>query len=236
MIPHGKQSTGRKTMAIRRRQVHPDEILTLRSGEQVPVVSDEAFLGAVLEVGRMVCFAGGTMNATVMRAPTDLPGEMATVGAVVEWKDRTDAREQPEPSAEPQPIPVSMPNAGHMDEGNHVVNSRTGEEYVVTPANGQGSAALPFQREEQPVDADEALAQVDAALAVPAGARVEAGQTVGLHPDQPPVEVEAPQVVHEQGANYRPVGPAAPQSDDGVDDGFVPEADVDLSEIPESLR
>jgi hypothetical protein len=230
MIPHGKQSTGRKTMAIRRRQVHPDEILTLRSGEQVPVVSDEAFLGAVLEVGRMVCFAGGTMNATVMRAPTDLPGEMATVGAVVEWKDRTDAREQPEPSAEPQPIPVSMPNAGHMDEGDHVVNSRTGEEYVVTPANGQGSAALPFQREE-PVDADAALAQVDAAL----GVSEHTGREDVSMASEPPAAVVA-QIVHEEGAHYRPVGPAAPASDDDVQDGFVATAEEDLSEIPEHLR
>jgi hypothetical protein len=227
-------------MAIRRRQVHPDEYLTLRSGEQVPVVSDEAFLGAVLEVARMVCFAGGTMNATVMRHPTDLPGEMATVGAIVEWKDRTDAREQPEPAAEPQPIPVSMPNAGHMDEGDRVVNSRTGEQYVLTPAEPNGAAALPFQREEEPLSADEALAKVEAQLAVPNGARVENGQTVGLHPDQKPVKVEVPpvaaQIAHEQGSDYRPVAPPPGATDDGVDDGLVPEADIDLSEIPEDLR
>jgi hypothetical protein len=90
-------------MAIRRRQVHPDEILTLRDGREIPVVSDEAWLGALLEMGRVVSIAGGTLSATVLRHPTDLDGEMVTVGAVLEWKDRTDARPQPEPGVRPTP-------------------------------------------------------------------------------------------------------------------------------------
>src|SRR5690349_16169336 len=91
---------GKAVMAIRRREVHPDEVLTLKDGTQLPVVSDEAFLGTLLEVGRFACFAGGVITTSMLRHPTLLDGEMVTVGAVIEWKDYTNARAQPEPVAE----------------------------------------------------------------------------------------------------------------------------------------
>jgi len=40
-------------------------------------------------------------SVVLMRHPTTLQGEMVTVGAVVEWKDRTDARAQPEVASPP---------------------------------------------------------------------------------------------------------------------------------------
>jgi hypothetical protein len=201
-------------MAIRRRQVHPDEMLRLRDGREVAVVSDEAFLGAVLEVGRMVCFAGGTMNATVLRHPTELDGEMVTVGAVVEWKDRTDAREQPEPSAEPR---LTEEAEQRIREAGGMLGARAQEEAqrefdeaVEAVANGAEIVV-----EAGSLSADEALAQVDAALAAP----------------------EPPRIVHEEGSGYKPVGPAAPQTDDDVNDGLVVDPDaVDDSEIPEHVR
>jgi hypothetical protein len=117
-------------MAIRRRQVHPDEILTLRDGREIPVVSDEAWLGALLEMGRVVSIAGGTISGAVFREHTDLEGEMVTVHAVLEWKDRTDARPQPEPATTPDHI--LTPEQIDAEEP----PSRDG---------GNGAAALPFQ-------------------------------------------------------------------------------------------
>jgi hypothetical protein len=222
-------------MAIRRRQVHPDEILTLRGGDQVPVVSDEAFLGALLEVGRMVCFAGGVVTATVMRAPTDLEGERVTVGAVVEWKDRTDAREQAEPVVKPQPMTAEQ--GQEFDAALDAHLARPPEEYAddvdLEPQPGNGAAALPFQREEEPLSADAALAQVDEALKQAPLAEQEIKRE---HRIEPRVALEQ-SIAHEEGSSYRPVGPPAPASDDGIDDGLDVDPDaVDLSEIPEGMR
>jgi hypothetical protein len=84
-------------MARRTRELHPDEVFTTRGGREIPVVSEEQFLNELLSLGRLQMFAGGVISSVVFRQPTDLPGEMVTVGAVLEWKDRTDARDQPEP-------------------------------------------------------------------------------------------------------------------------------------------
>jgi hypothetical protein len=199
--------------------------MTLRDGREVAVVSDEAFLGALLEVGRMVCFAGGTISAAVLRHPTDFPGEMVTVGASVEWKDRTDAREQPEPA-------VRL-----TDEAQAALDAEEERDFITGNADGaeegQGSAALPFQREEQrAVDADAALAQVDAALN---GAPTPAPEIAREHQIAPRVELQEA-IVHEEGSSYRPVEPPKGASEEGIDDGFVATAEEDLSEIPESLR
>lgn len=90
-------------MAIRRRELHPDETFITRAGREIPVVSEEQYLAALVDLGRFQLFAGGVITAVNFRAPTDLDGEMVTVGGVLEWKDRTDARPQPEPVAQPNP-------------------------------------------------------------------------------------------------------------------------------------
>lgn len=85
-------------MARRTRELHPDEMVTTRGGREIAVVSEEQFLTELVNLGRVQAFAGGVITSVVFRQPTDLPGEMVTVGAVLEWKDRTDARDQPEPA------------------------------------------------------------------------------------------------------------------------------------------
>jgi hypothetical protein len=50
------------------------------------------------------------------------------------------------------------------------------------------------------------------------------------------METAPAQVAHEQGSHYKPIAPPAGASDDGVNDGLVPETDIDLSEVPEDLR
>jgi hypothetical protein len=87
----------------RRRELHPDQIFTTpKSGREIAVVSDEQYLEALVEVGRFQLFAGGVITSVLFRHPTDLPGEMVTVGGVLEWKDRTDAKPQPEPVSAPR--------------------------------------------------------------------------------------------------------------------------------------
>src|SRR4051812_29348675 len=106
-------------MAIRRRELHPDETFITRAGREIPVVSEEQYLAALVDLGRFQLFAGGVITAVNFRAPTDLDGEMVTVGGVLEWKDRTDAKPQPEPVA-PQPV---TPDAGQFGEALYIPES-----------------------------------------------------------------------------------------------------------------
>jgi hypothetical protein len=64
----------------------------------VPYVTDQAFLEAVVAAAQTQAMAGGVLSVIVDRHPTDLEHEMVTTAAVIEWKDRGDARPQPEKS------------------------------------------------------------------------------------------------------------------------------------------
>lgn len=81
-------------MPIRRRQVHPREDGYV-AFEDLQQVVTQALLVQDL--------AGGVVSIVVDREATDLQGEMVTVAAVVEWKDRTDAKAAPEPAVERTP-------------------------------------------------------------------------------------------------------------------------------------
>lgn len=59
-------------------------------------VSDEAMIESLMEAAALLKRAGGVLTVIVQRVPTDFPGERVTTAAVFEWKDRTDARPQPE--------------------------------------------------------------------------------------------------------------------------------------------
>jgi hypothetical protein len=81
----------------------------------VGAVSQNALAKAVLDGVVMLDRAGGVLSVTVARAPTGVPGERVTTGALIEWKDRTDARPQPESDGPPlraqDPLPaVATPN------------------------------------------------------------------------------------------------------------------------------
>jgi hypothetical protein len=133
-------------MAERFRQVHPDEILTLRDGRELAVVSEEHFVNEVAKIASFIAFAGGTMSAVVYRQPTDLKGEMATVGAVLSWADRTDARPQPEPASAP-PQMVGVGEVGEMEAPQREWNAKM-EAEVARRDGGNGAGALPFQLSE----------------------------------------------------------------------------------------
>ena len=97
-------------MAIRRRTVHPDAVLYTENYGEVPFVSEQRLNEAVLAATEALSLAGGVLTVLVKRHPTDVDHEMVTSGAIIEWKDRTDARPQRE-TAEPvqarQPEPLA---------------------------------------------------------------------------------------------------------------------------------
>jgi hypothetical protein len=73
------------------------------------VLSREQLIEALIDGAAILDIAGGVLSCVVGRAPTNLPGEMVMTGAVLEWKDRTDAKPQPEPAATVTEAPAAIP-------------------------------------------------------------------------------------------------------------------------------
>jgi spore coat polysaccharide biosynthesis protein SpsF (cytidylyltransferase family) len=101
---------------IRRWVARPDTQLQVEDGAVIGVASDESVARAVLDGVVMLNRAGGCLYVSVQRVPTGVEGEMVNLGALVEWRDRTDAK----PSAE-QPVSTPVKEAtasvtGLLDE------------------------------------------------------------------------------------------------------------------------
>ena len=58
---------------------------------------------------------GGVLAVAQLRRETGFDGEMVTTLVVIEWKDRTDAKSQPE-VATPAVAPVSDPTPAQLEE------------------------------------------------------------------------------------------------------------------------
>lgn len=94
----------------------------------VPIVSQQSLVKAVVDGAIMLDRAGGTLSVVLVRHATQMPGEMLTQAAFVEWKDRTDAKPQAE---------VADPFGGSAPQ-------------VEAPAPVAAAAAVPV--EEEPAD------------------------------------------------------------------------------------
>jgi hypothetical protein len=92
-------------MAIRRRELHPDETFQTRSGRQIPVVSEEQYLAQLVDLGRFQLFAGGVITAVNFRAPMTYGEAVEATGGLI---DPT-----------------------HFGAGDQVLNTRTGETFEV---------------------------------------------------------------------------------------------------------
>lgn len=68
----------------------------VRPDEELGYVTDDQMVESLFEAAALLKRAGGVLSVVTQREPTDFPGEMVTTAAVFEWKDRTDARPQPE--------------------------------------------------------------------------------------------------------------------------------------------
>lgn len=80
-------------------------------------VDRNAVIQGLMDAEATLWRCGGVLTVLPYRQPTGLPGEMVTTGVVFEWKDRTDAKQQPErasvledlapaPQAAPEPTPA----------------------------------------------------------------------------------------------------------------------------------
>jgi hypothetical protein len=91
-------------MAQRARAVRPDQAFEKEDGQVIGVVSLELMIEEVVRAVTTQDFSGGVLQIVVNRHPTGVPNEMVTVGALIQWQDRTDAKPQPEPAAPAQTI------------------------------------------------------------------------------------------------------------------------------------
>jgi hypothetical protein len=96
-------------MAKRSRAVRPDLAYELDDGRVIGVVSEDALQAAVADAVTVAMWSGGMVSVALNRHPTGVPHEMVTVGALVVWQDRDDAKPQPEPASparevEPEPV------------------------------------------------------------------------------------------------------------------------------------
>jgi hypothetical protein len=109
----------------RRWQVQPDG---------TGVLSREALIGALIDGAAILDIAGGVLTCVVGRAPTNLPGEMVMTGAVLEWKDRTDAKAQPEPAAAVTEPPPGPEIPGQLTVDDALTSEPDGLDYSQLPA------------------------------------------------------------------------------------------------------
>jgi hypothetical protein len=169
-------------MAKRSRAVRPDLAYELDDGRVIGVVSEDALQAAVADAVTVAMWSGGMVSVALNRHPTGVPHEMVTVGALVVWQDRDDAKPQPEPvsparEVQVEPEPVAEP--------------------ILEPDGSTGWDPTPEQLEESlggrlPVaEALEATQREDAAL--PATEELEEAVAVGV-----PVGVDVGEASYEQ--------------------------------------
>lgn len=83
----------------------------VRPNPETGIADRQEVIEALMDGEALLHRAGGVLEVVVMRQPTDVPGEMVTEAAIFAWKDRTDAKPQPEvpaPQADPDPTPEAL--------------------------------------------------------------------------------------------------------------------------------
>lgn len=121
----------------------------VRPDQENGVLSREALIAALVDAATMLDIAGGCLEVVVGRAPTDVPGEMVMTGAMLCWKDRTDARPQQEARVQVTPMPEpEMVGPGELDglteaqdEKNRAFGADDGSN--VDPDDGFNYTAMP---------------------------------------------------------------------------------------------
>lgn len=128
-------------------------------GETYDVVTDEDLMRAMQRAVIVLGVAGGMVAVVTQRkAVPGVPNFYVTTAAMVEWRDRTNAKAQPEqegPLGEPQPVT-------HEVELSSEVQAELAADIPVPKPEGgaadAGASVLPFEGEERPAYVERALA------------------------------------------------------------------------------
>jgi hypothetical protein len=79
----------------------------VRPDPETGVASRQEIVEALMDGEALLARAGGGLTILTYRVPTNVPGEMETEAVLFEWRDRTDAKPQPE-SQQPLPAQVTV--------------------------------------------------------------------------------------------------------------------------------
>lgn len=126
-------------MAIRTIRIHPDQIIETLGGEQIECVSRERLIEAAVDLAITINLTGGTGTIVTTRRATGVPDEMVTAAAMVQWKDRTDAKPQPEQTLEAAPAPAQP--GGHFEDGMFVPDDE-GQTAIAVGGNDENPDGL----------------------------------------------------------------------------------------------
>jgi hypothetical protein len=96
-------------------------------------VEDDAIVASLLEASAILKRCGGVLTVIVQREEGDFPGEMFTTAAVFQWKDRTDAKSQPETRQQILPAPLPADPEPDMLEEHLAREERLGEALTDNP-------------------------------------------------------------------------------------------------------
>jgi hypothetical protein len=125
-------------MAIRSWLVRPDREILTDLGV-LAVVSREALVEGILDAVSLIDRAGGGFTVYASRAATGVPNEMVTTAVMVEWRDRTDAKAQPERPSEY--APATYPD-GTTDETTEALDVIADAAAARRPPDGFDESAL----------------------------------------------------------------------------------------------
>jgi len=112
-----------------RRQLIPPDLEVARGEDRYEVVSQEALIKAACDLAVVIDQCGGCGEILVDRTRTQIPGEALTTGAVTTWKDRTDAKPQPEQTDDKQQV-VTEPTPLKAVPDDGVVRDEKGDPEV----------------------------------------------------------------------------------------------------------
>lgn len=101
---------------VRRWAVHPDTTVITHAYGEIPCVSRQAMVEAIMDGEAFLARTGGMLVVTVGRQPTDLPGEAVTTHAVVEWRDSARAVLEEERPTQVLPEPEPPEPVEERDE------------------------------------------------------------------------------------------------------------------------
>lgn len=132
--------------------------------DQGDVLSREALISALIDAATMLDIAGGCLEVVVGRMPTGVPGEMVMTGAMLCWRDRTDAKPQAEQAVQVVPAPVEQMVADAEpklplteDEKEAILaeaREQIGDSAMIDPDDGFDYSKLPDEDlDESPVPA-----------------------------------------------------------------------------------